>query len=132
MKQMKLIAAVFGLLLMGNSAVRAKDYPASMNQSAKNMAAAMDSMSQTITNGGSEVISGASDGILAKAANFGRGDDEASVVLAGVDASAAHPMSLLAASDAKSVSAQADHTCWTVCVQWDKLHVCVTWHQVCR
>src|SRR5580704_14603995 len=90
MKQMKLIAAMFGLIALVSTTVLAKDVSGSVDNQTKTMAAAMDSLTQTISNGSSEDIAGASDAILAKAANFSRSDD-ASVVSAGDFSSAAQP-----------------------------------------
>jgi hypothetical protein len=132
MKQMKLIAAVFGLLVMVSSAVMAKDAPAGMEQRAKNMAATMDSLSQTISNGDSVSIASAGDGVLAKVSDLGRADDS-SVVFAGADSPR---MSSLPTAESKTGRSPAEAACHSVCVEFSingqGVRVCVKWESSCQ
>lgn len=127
MKRIKLGALTFCMLAMCSTMAysqSAEVKPAGkVDGQAQKMTEAFDRLKNTMSNGGSEGISGAGDGLFSALGDFGRdGGDNASAVRA--------PMSK---SPRKATLANyKPPVCWEVCVSWGPLHVCYTWETRCR
>lgn len=127
MKRIKSVAVIFSVLVLFSTRAysqSAEVKPAGKaDAQAQKMAAAFDRMKSSLSNGGSEGISGAGDGLFSALGDFGRdGGDNSSAVR--VPMSKAPRKATLANYKAPD--------CWEVCVSWGPLHVCYTWETRCR
>lgn len=127
MKRIKSGAVIFSMLMMCSTMAysqSAEVKPAGKaDGQAQKMTEAFDRLKSTMSNGGTEGISGAGDGLFSALGDFGRdGGDNTSAVRA--------PMSK---SPRKATLANYKAPdCWEVCVSWGPLHVCYTWEKRCR
>lgn len=127
MKRIKSSAMIFSLLAMCSTLAysqSAEVKPAGkMDGQAQKMTEAFDRLKSTMSNGGSEGVSGAGDGLFSALGDFGRdGGDNTSAVRA--------PMSK--APRRATLANYKAPDCWEVCVSWGPLHVCYTWEKRCR
>jgi len=119
MKRIKLAAAIFGMLATGSATARAQ----SAEQTQK-MNAAMERMRSAMSNGGSEGVASAGDGVFMNLADLARpAADDASVVRSA-PSTRSKPKAVLAN--------YKPATCWEVCVSFGPLNVCYTWETRCR
>lgn len=110
MKQIKLVAAMFGVLLSFSAGAQTQK----MNE-------ACDRLKDSLSKGGSEGVSGAGDGVFSSLGGFGEASGQDSAVRA--------PMSK---APRKSGLVKASGTCWEVCVSFGPRNVCHAWETRCR
>ena len=127
MKQLKLGAAIFGLLVMCSTAAYSQTSEvkpaAKADGQTQKMTEAFERLKSTLSNGGSEGAACAGDGVFTSLGEIGRptGEDTSAVRA---------PMSK---SPRKATLANYKAPdCWEVCVSWGPLHVCYTWETRCR
>jgi len=127
MKRIKSGAVIFIMLAMCSTTAysqSAEVKPAGKaDGQAQKMTEALDRLKSSMSNGGSEGISGAGDGLFSALGDFGRdGGDNVSAVRV--------PMSK---SPRKATLANyKPPQCWEICVSWGPLNVCYTWQTLCR
>lgn len=121
MKQIKLVAAVFGMLLAFSGGAQAQPQSKGGEQTRK-MNEAFERLKESMSKGGNEGVSSAGDGVFSSLGGFG----EAS----GQDYAVRAPMSKAPRKPGLIKAAEA--TCWEVCVSWGSLHVCYTWEKRCQ
>jgi len=122
MKRIKLVAAIFGMLVMGSATAHAQVFAGKAEGRAQKMDEAFDRLKDTLSKGGSEGVSGAADGVFSSLGDFG-GTSEAPAVRS-------EPR-----TQSKAKAHLANYKapdCWEVCVSWGPLHVCYTWETRCR
>lgn len=129
MKRIKSVAMMFSVLALCSTMAHSQSAevkPAGKaDAQAQKMAAAFDRMKSSLSNGGSEGISGAGGGLFSALGDFARGgDDDASAVRA--------PMSKAPRKATLANYKPEPKDCWEVCVSWGPLHVCYTWETRCR
>ena len=127
MKRTKSGAVIFSILAMCSTMAYSQSAegksPVKVDGQAQKMTEAFDRLKSSMSNGGSEGVSGAGDGLFSALGGFGRdnGDNTSAVRV---------PMSK---SPRKATLANYKApTCWEVCVSWGPLHVCYTWETRCR
>lgn len=129
MKRIKSIAMIVSMLVLCSTMAYSQSAEAKpagkADAQAQKMAEAFDRMKSSMSNGGSEGISGAGDGLFSALGGFGRGGgDDASAVRA--------PMSKAPRKATLANYKPDTKDCWEVCVSWGPLHVCYTWETRCR
>ncbi|MDO8756509.1 MAG: hypothetical protein Q7J64_00730 [Elusimicrobiota bacterium] len=121
MKQIKLLAAVFGMLLAFSVGAHAQTQSKAAEQTQK-MNEAFERLKDSMSKGGTEGVSCAGDGVFSSLGDLGQGSGQDNAVRA--------PMSKSPRKSGLIKAAGAD--CWEVCVSWGPLHVCYTWETRCR
>lgn len=122
MNQIKLIAAVFGMLMALSAGAQAQPQGKAGEQTQK-MNEAFERLKDSMSKGGTEGVSCAGDGVFSSLGGFGEASGQDNAVRAPMSSKAPRKSGLVKA-------AAAD--CWEVCVSWGPLHVCYTWETRCR
>lgn len=122
MKQIKLLAAVFGMLMAFSGGAHAQTQSKTGEQTQK-MNEAFERLKDSMSKGGTEGVSCAGDGVFSSLGDFSQPSGQDNTVRAPM-ASKAPRMPGLVKAAAKN--------CWEVCVSWGPLHVCYTWETRCR
>lgn len=129
MKRFKSVAMIVSVLVMCSTMAYSQSAEvkpaAKADAQAQKMAEAFDRMKSSMSNGGSEGIAGAGDGLFTAMGGFARdGGDNSSAVRA--------PMSKAPRKATLANYKGPERDCWEVCVSWGPLHVCYTWETRCR
>lgn len=122
MKQIKLIAAVFGMLTAFSAGAQAQTPNKAAEQTQK-MNEAFERLKDSMAKGGTEGVSCAGDGVFSSLGDFSQASGQDNAVRA--------PMSKAAPRNSGLIKASGKD-CWEVCVSWGPLHVCYTWETRCR
>lgn len=121
MKQVKIVAAVFGMLMALSGGAHAQPQRKTGEQTQK-MNEAFERLKDSMSKGGNEGVSSAGDGVFSSLGAFGDASVQDNAVRA--------PMSK--APRKSGLVKAAEENCWEVCISWGPLHVCYTWEKRCR
>jgi len=121
MKQVKLVAMIFSMLAVGVSTARAQVAAGPTPAQTQKMEEALERLKGSMSNGGSESVSGAADGVFMNLAGFG-----------GEEAPAVRSEPQQRSKAKARLANYKPGDCWEVCVSWGPLHVCYTWETRCR
>ena len=128
MKRIKVVAAIFSMLVMFSAAAHAQvsagKAPAKTEKQTQKMDEAFERLKSTLSKGGNEGVARAGDGVFTSLADFGRP--------AGEDTSVVRSEPPTRSKSKVTLANYKAPDCWEVCVSWGPLHVCYTWETRCR
>lgn len=123
MKQLKLIAALVGILaaFSGSAHAQAQTKASKSAEQSQKMDEAFARLKDSLSKGGSESVAGAGESIFSGMEGFGSSTNE------GAPAVSAAPM-----SKAPRQAGLVKVACWEVCVKFGPLNVCYAWETKCK
>ena len=110
-----------GLVVLGDSSLRAQGVESGVGQAAKKVGAAVEGLNKALSSGGGEGISSAGETVFNAAGGFGKAFDDASVVRSEPEQKPK--------GTARDKLAAA---CWEVCVKFGPLNICYAWETRCK